>query len=66
VRVDLRVPLGAMFLVLGCILTVYGIAGDKAMYARSLGIDVNLIWGIAQIAFGAIVLASTRLSGRKS
>jgi hypothetical protein len=64
-NVDLRIPLGMLFLLLGCVLTTYGIGGDKAIYARSLGINVNLVWGLVQIAFGAVVLASTRFSWKR-
>ena len=36
----------------------------KAMYERSLGININLGWGVVLLAFGAIMLLLA-LRGRK-
>ena len=43
---DIRLPIGMLFTLLGIILAVYGALGDKARYSQSLGIDVNLCWGL--------------------
>jgi hypothetical protein len=53
---DIRVPLGAMFALLGLLLTAFGVFGNKAIYAQTLGIDVNRDWGIVLLIFGAIML----------
>jgi hypothetical protein len=53
---DIRLPLGLMFGVLGLILCGYGAFSDKALYARSLGHNVNLIWGAVLLAFGLLTL----------
>jgi len=55
--IDIRFPIGLMFGVVGILLTAFGIFGDKAIYQRSLGINVNLQWGVAMIMFGVIMLA---------
>jgi len=55
-RLDLRLPIGMMFSLLGVILVVYGLASDRAIYARSLGVNVNLWWGLVLLAFGAVML----------
>ena len=54
---DIRVPLGLIFLVLGGILTVFGLYthADASLYARSLGVDLNLGWGGVMLAFGAVM-----------
>lgn len=54
---DIRVPLGLIFLAIGAMLTVYGVVthSDAALYARSLGFDLNLGWGIVMLLFGAIM-----------
>jgi hypothetical protein len=51
---DLRIPLGMMFSLLGAILSAFGLAtnGNERLYAPSLGIDVNLWWGLVLLAFG--------------
>lgn len=54
---DLRWPIGLMFTILGALLAIYGVAtaGD-AMYARSLGYNVNLLWGVVLGLFGGSLL----------
>jgi hypothetical protein len=55
-QLDIRLPIGLMFAVMGSILAVYGILSNKAMYAtHSLGINVNLWWGLAMLAFGIVM-----------
>lgn len=54
--VDIRMPIGLMFSVFGLILTVYGFTSDRAIYARSLGVNINFLWGLVLLAFGAIML----------
>jgi membrane protein implicated in regulation of membrane protease activity len=51
---DLRIPIGLMFALAGAILTAYGLKsdGNVALYAKSLGINVNLWWGLVMVAFG--------------
>ena len=53
-NLDLRIPMGLMFTLVGIILTAFGIAtrGNLELYARSLGINVNLWWGIVLLIFG--------------
>ena len=55
-RLDVRWPIGGMFTLIGAILTVYGIVSDPAIYQKSLGINVNLWWGLALLAFGLVML----------
>ena len=45
---DLRLPIGIMFSLYGTILTIFGFAtSGQAMYAEhSLGININLGWGL--------------------
>lgn len=59
---DLRIAIGALFVVYGAVLTVYGALGDQAQYSRSLGLNVNLIWGALMLAFGFGMLVAR---GRK-
>jgi hypothetical protein len=53
---DIRLPIGLMFAILGVLLTGWGLISDEAIYERSLGININLIWGIIMIAFSVILL----------
>ena len=54
---DIRIPIGLMFGIIGLILAVFGLVSDPEIYERSLGINVNLVWGCALVAFSAFMLA---------
>jgi hypothetical protein len=58
-RLDLRLPIGLMFTIIGAMLTVFGLVSDDAIYVRSLGINVNLRWGLVLLGFGLAMLALT-------
>ena len=63
-KLDLRLPIGLMFSIFGALLTVYGLLSGAAIYERSLGINVNLWWGLVLLAFGLTMLAfALRASG---
>jgi len=55
-NLDLRLPIGLMFTAFGVMLTGYGIVSDDAIYARSLGVNVNLWWGLVLVGFGLVML----------
>ncbi len=58
IGLDVRLPIGGLFTVLGLLLAGYGVAtaGDPALYARSLSVNVNLWWGLAMLVFGLLLL----------
>jgi len=53
---DIRLPIGAMFTVFGLLLVLYGFVSDKSIYQRSLGLNVNIIWGGVMLLFGLVML----------
>ncbi len=53
---DIRLPIGLLFAVVGLILVVFGLVSDPAIYERSLGINVNLDWGGVLLLFAAAML----------
>ena len=55
-QLDVRIPIGGMFTIFGIVLIVYGLASDPAIYQRSLGINVNLWWGLVLLVFGVVML----------
>jgi len=59
---DVRVPVGLMFLTMGALLSAYGAFGDQSIYGRSLGININLVWGLVTLAFGATMLGLAKLA----
>jgi hypothetical protein len=54
---DIRIPIGLMFTIIGSLLVLFGLTSDPALYARSLGLNVNLGWGLVLAAFGLVMLA---------
>jgi hypothetical protein len=53
---DIRIPLGLMFLVVGCLMAVYGLfTRGSAIYEKSLGMNINLLWGGLMLAFGLVM-----------
>jgi hypothetical protein len=57
VGLDIRTPIGLMFGIFGLLLVGYGLlTNGSAIYQRSLGVNVNLWWGLVLLAFGGIML----------
>jgi len=54
-NIDLRFPLGLLFIVFGVLLTLFGLFTDRATYERSLFINVNLWWGLVMLLFGGLM-----------
>jgi hypothetical protein len=63
---DLRLPLGLFFLIVGVLLAAYGLVSDRAIYVASLGHNVNLYWGIVMAIFGAAMAYAARRQSRRS
>jgi lipopolysaccharide export LptBFGC system permease protein LptF len=55
---DIRLPIGLMFGLVGAILTIFGAMtqGSDIYAEHSLGININLWWGMVLFAFGVIML----------
>ena len=64
---DIRIPIGLLFIILGIILTILGIftMNDTALYARSLGRNINLWTGILMLVFGLPMLLVPLMSKKK-
>jgi hypothetical protein len=62
---DLKLPIGWLLTGYGVLLTVYGLVTKKEMYAISLGINLNLIWGILMLAIGGGFLLAAFLKRNK-
>ncbi len=59
---DIRIPIGLLFLTIGLLLAGYGLFSDPAIYNQSLGINVNFYWGGVLLAFGVVMLILARIS----
>jgi hypothetical protein len=62
---DIRWPIGYMFVIIGAVLAAYGLLSDATIYEQSLGMNVNLIWGAILAAFGIVMLLLAHF-GKKS
>ena len=56
--IDLRIPMGMMFSMVGAVLAAFGLATRNRpdIYVKSLGINADLWWGIVVLAFGLAIL----------
>ena len=63
---DIRLPIGLMFGTFGLLLTAYGLAttGSDDYVVHSLGININLWWGLALLVFGGVMYALSRRARR--
>ena len=65
-NLDIRLPMGLMFSLVGAILVVYGVlTRGSEMYAHSLGRNINFWWGLVQLAFGVIMVVLARRAMKK-
>jgi len=68
---DLRFPIGLLFSFYGVVLCIFGLATSGSdIYKRSSDLNINLVWGLVLLAFGAWMLllarwAKTKPSGPK-
>jgi hypothetical protein len=61
---DIRWPIGLMFTLIGAILAVQGVLvrSDAEMLKRSLGMNINLGWGIVLLVFGVLMIVSAKIA----
>ncbi len=49
-NLDLRLPMGLMFLITGAMMTIFGIfTWGSPIYEKSMGMNINLIWGLGHV-----------------
>ena len=67
---DIRLPIGILFSLLGAILAAYGSLGDASGNEQSLGVNLNLGWGIVLLVFGLVMFVfggrAMREAGKKT
>ncbi len=56
-QLDIRIPIGLLFSILGLVIGGYGLATiGNDIYKKSLGSNLNLWTGLGLIAFGLLML----------
>lgn len=63
-RLDIRLPIGLLFVTLGILLATFGAFSDPRIYSKSLGYNVNLWWGLTLFGFGLVLLYLVRRRAR--
>jgi hypothetical protein len=61
---DIRWPIGLMFTLLGVLLVGYGAV--KSAASISLGVNINLIWGVVLLVFGVGMLIGAIRGSKKN
>lgn len=64
-NLDIRIPIGLLFLIIGLLLLIFGGLSDTAIYQRSLGINVNVLWGAVLAVFSLAMLGSAWVSAKR-
>ena len=71
-QLDIRIPIGLLFGIIGAILAVLGLwtkyvdpNADPLMYERSLGYNVNLLWGAVLLVFAVLMLLLARRAAKR-
>ena len=59
---DIRWPIGLMFTLLGALLAITGLI--QGPDARSLNINIDLVWGIILLVFGVLMLLGAARGGK--
>ena len=59
---DIRWPIGLMFTLIGVLLTAFGLV--KKAESISLDININLVWGLVLLVFGAGMLLGAIKGGK--
>ena len=64
---DIKIPIGLMFTIMGLILTILGLVtrGDTAMYEQAMGYNINLFSGLIMLVFGCFMLFTSSLFKKK-
>lgn len=63
---DLRLAIGLLLALIGVILIGFGLASDPSIYRRSLGINVNLWWGLVLLVVGVLLAVAAQRSNRSA
>ena len=62
---DIRLPLGLIFLITGAIMLVYGLLTlGSPIYSVSMDINLNVTWGAIMAIFGGAMLIAARRARR--
>jgi hypothetical protein len=61
---DLKFPLGTLLSFYGLLLIAYGLLTGSELYQKSLGININLVWGGLVLLVGVAMLLASLVKTR--
>ena len=65
-NLDLRIPMGLLFTIVGGIMTIYGFfTRGSDIYQRSADMNINLIWGLVMLVFGVTMYTLGRRADKR-
>jgi SSS family solute:Na+ symporter len=64
---DIRIPIGFLFTCLGALLVLFGLfTMQSPIYEHSLGMNVNLGWGVVLLIFGLLMIFFAKRSEKRA
>ncbi len=65
-ELDIRWPIGLLFLVLGALIAVYGAVAPQHTHVEgNINVNLNLVWGVVMVFFGLLMTWGARRAGRR-
>jgi membrane-bound ClpP family serine protease len=61
-NLDIKIPIGLLFTILGVLLTIFGLTtlGETELYSKSLNININLWTGLSMVVIGVFLLVTAK------
>jgi len=59
-KLDIRLPIGVLFTVIGLLLMIQGALGGAPASGPAAGLNINALWGAVLVAFGVGMLLLAR------
>lgn len=64
-HLDVRLPIGVLFGLIGIVVAVYGAMMLDNPATRPTGVPIDVVWGIVMLAFGVAMLALAARASRR-
>ncbi len=65
-ELDIRWPIGLLFLVLGALIALYGAVTPQHTHVEgSFNVNLNLVWGVVMVFFGLLMTWGARRASRR-
>ena len=62
---DVRMPIGLFFVLVGALLVVYGAVTLHDPGTAPTGVPIDLVWGVVLLAFGVVMVTLARRGRRR-